>query len=235
MTVHPSTSRTLGIARMGGRDLVRAIRAILRSCRIALVGNCPVEPEDAAAIDAHDIVVRFNGCANYGASGQRTDALALCKSGDSGRRLAMDPAAINADALASAREFWITKPPEVVAAEELASQGDVRVCGDAADAIVANRIAGRPWRILNASVYWAAKHVIAASGASASARPSSGLLALLHIKATFWRPRVTLYGFTHQGGHGHVWAAERTFIDQQYRWVARAQQRGSRSVAPDQR
>ena len=89
----------------------RILRAFPRSLRprrrIALVGSGPIDPKAAAEIDDHDLVIRFNGCANYGATGRRIDVLVLSNSGGGGKHLANSPEAINLAAWAAAKEFWL--------------------------------------------------------------------------------------------------------------------------------
>ncbi|MDI6838706.1 MAG: Urease operon accessory protein, partial [Rhizobiaceae bacterium] len=49
--------------------------------RIVIVGNGEVPQGAAEAIDAADIVVRFNESRNFGLSGNRTDVVAVCNTG----------------------------------------------------------------------------------------------------------------------------------------------------------
>lgn len=190
--------------------------------RIALVGNGPIDPPHAATIDAHDIVVRFNSCANYGVTGTKTDAIVICNSGVSGKRFAVEPDAIDAFALASTEELWFAKPLEVVIFEERLSGERHDLCGDYTREIVASRATSCPWIVFDYRTYMEAKHAITNRGASVVAQPSTGLIALFHIKRTLWWPRVTLYGFTHQGWEGHDWAVERAIFNA-FKWVKRVQ------------
>jgi Glycosyltransferase family 29 (sialyltransferase) len=209
--------------------LVLAATCLIRR-RIALVGNGPVSPEAGPSIDSHDVVIRFNSCSHYGNAGYRTDILVICNSGNSGNRLANTTGAIAPAALAATREFWFTKAPSIIALEETIANGNPALSGDYKDALIARHVAGRPWQVIEPRTYRAAKRAIEALGADATSQPSSGLLAIFHIGVTYRRlPRVTLYGFTHKGWHGHAWLAERSVIDESLPWITRSRLRSESS------
>jgi hypothetical protein len=199
-------------------DTIKRLRTWMLApitARIAVVGNGPVDPSQAAPIDSHSMVVRFNGCWHYGTSGFKTDVLVLSNSGGSGKHLAYAADAIVPQALASARRFWFPKPPEAISD------------GDYTRDLIANRAGGRPWLVFGAAVYRDAEQALIEAGASCHCVPSSGLLALCYIRRTYWWPRVTLFGFTHHGWEGHAWDAERQLIDG---WGF---ERGASSPAPE--
>jgi hypothetical protein len=187
----------------------------LPRCRIALVGNGIVRAEQGPEIDAHDLVVRFNSCRHYGTTGYRTDVLVLINTGPAGRQLAREGDAINPAALAAARSFWIAKSADVAAAEFERAHERPTWDGpwDHASEIVERLIGSRPWRCLGANTFHAAQKLLLRHGASEAHQPSTGMLVLCHAKQTFWWPRITLFGFNHEGWSGHPWNAERSLID----------------------
>lgn len=200
------------------RLLPRPLRPTLR---IAVVGSGPVSPDAGDEIDAHDLVVRFNGCENYGIAGRRIDVLVLVNSGGSGKHLANSPEAINLAAWASAREFWLRAPPEILESMAAAHPDQAAdVWEDHTKDMLVNRVGIRPWQIISEQTYWAAHRTLKLNIREGQ-QPSTGMLALFHIRRAF-RPCVaSLYGFTHQGWKGHPWADERSLIDAWRDWVVR--------------
>jgi hypothetical protein len=189
---------------------------------IALIGNGPLRPAEGEAIDRHDLVVRFNSCSNYGEGGYRTDVLVLTNTGEPAEAFARNEAAINEGALISARAFWIARSPELVMAERKRHPDQAAYWTDYATEIVRNRVGSRPFQFLDAKTYWSAQEALKKYGATDWHQPSTGMLALFHIKTTMlWPCRVTLFGFTHEGWERHPWQAERALIDQ-WRWVRRS-------------
>lgn len=181
-----------------------------------MVGNGDVPQYYSQKIDANDMVIRFNTCANYGNSGVRTDALVLVNFGESGRRLAWEDC-IDPDALASAREFWIPNPPSILPEDRRRHP-----CEDYTADLIARRIGERPWKYLHADAYWEAQAALARLGASRCTRVSTGMQTLFHMRRFIPSSLVTLYGFSHEGWDGHPWEAERKQIDQWEDWVSRA-------------
>ena len=189
---------------------------------IALVGNGPLRRAEGEAIDRHTLVVRFNSCSNYGKGGYRTDVLVLTNTGDPAEAFARNEGAINEEALVSARAFWIARSPELVAIESKRRPDQAAYWTDHATEIIHNRVGSRPFRFLDARIYWSAHKALKKFGATDWHQPSTGMLALFHIKTTIpWPRRVTLFGFTHEGWERHPWQAERALIDR-WRWVRRS-------------
>jgi len=162
--------------------------------RIAVVGNGTVHPR-------HD-----------GQTGRRTDILVLNNTGGGGKHITYASDAINLQALASARKFWLVTAPQIASA-----RGDE----DFTDAMIERRVSGRPWRYIRARNYWSAKDALDTYGAAVDSRPSSGVLVLFQImnSPSFWRP-ITLFGFSHEGWEGHAWDAERALVDDWRGWCA---------------
>jgi hypothetical protein len=179
---------------------------------IAVVGNGPVSPGDNGIkydIDAHDLVVRFNSCANYRRTGKKTDFLVLINT-PNGRRFGRQQGAIDKCALESAKEFWFPYSPTLIAS--IADQNPSR-WQDVSDDLISRLVKNRPWRYIDAEIYWAAMNTLKMMGASPDKTPSTGLLCLFYLEKHFNPCKVTLYGFTHEGWSGHAWNAEREIID----------------------
>lgn len=179
---------------------------IPKHARIAVVGNGPVRAEDGPAIDAHDLVVRFNSCGNYGVSGWRCDVLALCNSGQTGRRFAAGRA-WNRLAAAIAKELWLMSP---------------KGCEDDYSEHIIPRMAGRPYWSAEPELCDETRGILKQFAASATTHPSSGMIVLAHLRQ-FMPITVTLFGFTHEGRGNHPWDAERRLVDQWSDWVKRRQ------------
>jgi hypothetical protein len=180
--------------------------AIAPGYRIAVMGNGPVQDIGSELINSHDLVVRFNTCGSY-RGGERTDIIVLISGGVHGRHFARNRGHVPPECLAQAREFWLTPKPGMRSYTE---------------EIVRRRIGRRPWRYISDEDQRHALRMLRTNGAGESYRPSSGLLALCHIRAAFPSARVTLFGFSHEGTGNHAWNVERTIIDNWFDWIARA-------------
>jgi hypothetical protein len=205
---------------------VRFIPQLRRPMTVAIVGNGPIDPLHADEIDAHDLVVRFNGCRNYGMSGHRTDYLVLTNTGEPARQFAYDPLALNAHAVEAAGRILLARPPNLVASE-LRRFPDDREYWETFDPDLIGRIRHKRWAYMRANIYRRARAVLRLYGAKKSDQPSTGILAIFHIAQQLRRQMrhssITLYGFTHQGWDRHPWNAERQLIDERWRgWVRRA-------------
>jgi hypothetical protein len=196
------------------------------SYRIAVIGNGPVDSRSSAEIDAHDLVIRFNACRHYGRAGRKIDVLVLSNTGSPATKFARHDKAINREALASAKSFWLARAPELVSAERILHPGDSRCWVTCDEEIIHKCVGNRPWQYIPAETYRLAKRNLDRYGARFDDHPSTGMLALFHIRRALRRRfrscRATLYGFTHQGWYRHPWAAERALIDRWRNWVARA-------------
>jgi hypothetical protein len=196
---------------------------IPKHARVAVVGNGPVAPGDGPHIDAHDVVIRFSGCKNYGVSGWKTDVLCLCNCGHLGAGIAFKGKSMNPMALADAKEVWLVRPREATAVHLAQWPEDADRWKDYTDEIVHRRLGDKPWRSLEPDLYWQAMNALARLGAGEKQAPSAGALVLFHLKGHFMPVEVTLFGFTHEGSEVHAWHAERQLVDQWSDWITRAQ------------
>lgn len=206
--------------------LVKFVPKLRRLRTVAIVGNGPVESFQSGEIDAHDLVVRFNGCRNYGVSGHRTDYLVLANTGEPARQFAFDPLGLHAQAVEAAGRILLARPPDLVASE-LRRFPDDREYWETFDQDLISRIRHKRWAYMRANVYRKSRAVLRLYGAKKADQPSTGILAIFHIAQQLRRrmlpSSITLYGFTHQGWDRHPWNAERQLIDDRWRgWVRRA-------------
>lgn len=194
---------------------------------VAMVGNGPVDSSQSVEIDSHDVVVRFNGCRNFGASGSRTNYLVLTNTGEPARQFASDPIALNIDAVQAANRVLLARSPKLVMSELQKFPDDREIWETFDRELIAHRIGHKPWGYMPARTYQKARDALIRYGAKKSDQPSTGILALFWFASAFRRrlspSLITLYGFTHQGWDRHPWDAERALIDHRWRnWVRRA-------------
>lgn len=185
--------------------------------RVAVVGNGKVALRHADEIDSHDFVIRFNACSNFGLSGLNTDLLVLVNTGLSGMRLARNAGEINPVALHAAKSFLFARAPDLIALQRdrrpiPPDAEDQFLWTDFSAEIIESHIRKRKWKFLPSSLYWRAQKSLEAFGATEDHEPSTGMLALFHLREKLRPQRITLYGFTHQGWPGHAWEAERALV-----------------------
>ena len=180
---------------------------------IAVVGNGPVDPACRQTIDEHEFVVRFNHCSNFETSGVRTDALVFAPVGPTGAINASEE--VHAGAIRHAKEFWFTRSADLIDEERrkaIAKGADTINLEDWTRQIIARHVGSRPYLFLDPKIYRRAERELAALGASEPFEPSSGVLALIHLRERFPRKAINLFGFTHEGWEGHSWEAERKLV-----------------------
>ena len=186
---------------------------------IAIVGSGPIDPRHGPKIDQHEIVIRFNACQNYGASGLKTDVLVLVNTGWSGKTLSRTPDAIHQGALAAAEDFWFPRHPKLINTQRrlrpiAPDAEDQDLWTDFSHELIDNHVGDRPFKYILASHYRAAQRCLEKLGSTQDFEPSTGFLTLYHLRRQIRPSRVTLYGFTHEGWGGHAWAAEKALIQQ---------------------
>lgn len=189
--------------------------------QIMIVGNGPVDDGDAALIDAADLVIRFNGCRNFGAAGRKTDIIAVCNTGRPGAAMLADPNWRNSEAVKATAEIWSVRDPDKFAAmrPQLAVTHPELddFCDDYTDGFAAFAGAnGKQHRIITRAVHEDLDFALEAHAPAPYVVPSSGMVvvhAILsdprHVKDT-----IILAGFGHTGWDGHPFDAERRLTDQ---------------------
>jgi hypothetical protein len=173
---------------------------------IAVVGNGPIGPGLGSAIDGHDIVLRFNDCCSHGAGGYRTDIVVIS---NASRPLAYDKnGTMKRECIEAARLFWLAIPPSVA-------------WRDHTDDILHRYVGLRPWRHFSTAVWSDAMTAIRNAGAPDDCIPSTGLLALCHLRCNHPSANPTLFGFSHSGTPRHAWGAERSIVEGWSDWLKR--------------
>ena len=185
---------------------------------IALVGNAPVSPQLAREIDAHEQVIRFNRCLNFGDAGTKTDVLVLCNTGGSAKAFVDYPAWLNWDAIRAAGEVWFPSHPETLPPCEDRDAHNFNFGPQ-----LAGMLDGKPWQYLPADLQRLRWKALDPFKPEKGKQPSTGLTVMVYLGSTrriLNRLRVSLYGFSHEGWEGHPWAAEKAYVDAQ-RWIRR--------------
>lgn len=162
---------------------------------ISLVGNGPIRSDEAAHIDASDVVVRMNRAQRCGGAGKRTDILVLSRISVIGHFFGPPVSRL---ALRGCKEVWVLKQ-DLLSAQETA--------------LVTKLAAGRLELAFDDSEISFARDMLKLHGAHAEKDlPSQGAtvlgVLLLRTDAT-----IKVLGFTHEGWQGHPWAAERRWFD----------------------
>lgn len=191
----------------------KKIRNILTSSpkTIALVGNGDGAIGKAEKIDGHDFVVRINRAIHYGPAGMRTDALAIINWSSPGCWMSNGETPINSDALAAAKEIWLPMPPEEMEAvkndqpEEFPWPGYV----DFTSEVIEKLVGERPYLKFPPMIWGDLTRDLRSLGAEKIMAASTGALVLAYLVRAFPKSQITLYGFSHEGWHGHPWEQER--------------------------
>ncbi len=188
--------------------------------RIVIVGNGEVPQGAAEAIDAADMVVRFNECRNFGLSGSRTDVVAVCNTGRPALMMLSSPEWRASRPVADCREIWSVRDPEkfrelhpvlMLTRPELAD-----FCDDYTDAFAAFASdAGKVHAVIDRFVHEAVDAALAPFDPGDYVVPSSGMVVVARILAQVEEAgdAVVLTGFSHEGWDGHPFAAERRLVD----------------------
>jgi hypothetical protein len=161
---------------------------LARARTVALVGNGPVGRDNAAEIDAADLVIRMNRAQMCGVAGRRTDVLVLNAYLEKAFGAYGKP--IVGAARRDAREIWVrhNKPGRSI-------------------------IDGRPIVTFGRDTMLRASANLAAHGAPPERdTPSLGASALQYLIERS-EAEILLYGFTHKGNEVHCWDAERRWTD----------------------
>lgn len=188
--------------------------------RIVIVGNGEVPPGAAEAIDAADMVVRFNECRNFGSSGCRTDVVAVCNTGRPALTMLSSPEWRASRPVTDCLEIWSVRDPEkfhalhpalMLSHPELAD-----FCDDYTDALAAFAYdAGKTHAVIDRSVHEAVDAALVPFDPGDYVVPSSGMVVVARILAEAEEAgdAVILTGFSHEGWDGHPFAAERRLVD----------------------
>lgn len=192
--------------------------------RIIIIGNGEIAQGVAELADASDMVVRFNLCSTYGASGHKCDVVALCNTGRPAKQMAFSAEWRAHPAVQSAGEIWSVRDaakfhdmkPQIIARyPELDDFFE-----DFTDefAALAKR-EGKSDCVIDRAVHEALDAEMSRLDGASYVCPSSGLVAIAHILKNVKQPsdEVLIAGFGHQGWALHPFVAEKRLIDE---WAA---------------
>jgi hypothetical protein len=183
-----------------------------------IVGNGPLADNAADAIDAADLVVRFNDCASAGPGGHHTDIVAVCNTGRPARWMVSSMDWRTKPAVQAAKEIWSVRDPRKFAALRAplaSSHPDLDdFCDDYTDAFATFAADnGKAHIVIDQSVHGAADAALAAVGAEPYVVPSSGMIVVTQMLWTYPQGKIVVAGFTHAGWSGHPFAAERRLME----------------------
>jgi hypothetical protein len=187
---------------------------------IMIVGNGKIDPRLAAAIDAADLVMRFNDCRSVGDGGTRTDIVTVCNTGRPGKKMLEESGWKDNPAVRAASAIWCVRDPRKFAA----MRGPLAVshpelddfCDDYTDGFAAfAKDHGKILHIIPGATHERLDRELAAFDPVPYVVPSTGLVAIAEFLGAFRQPgdRVQLVGFGHQGWEWHPWEAERQWVD----------------------
>ncbi|NSZ17600.1 Urease operon accessory protein [Agrobacterium vitis] len=188
--------------------------------KIMIIGNGEVPQEVADAIDAADMVIRFNGARNFGMAGHRTDVMAVCNTGRPAKAMLADCAWRNSPAVDISGAIWSVRDP----AKFEAMKPDILVNFPELDDLFEDqtdnfaefaRSNGKDHVVLPALAHEAAVAALDPYDPGLYVTPSSGLVVMSHVlhDPAFAGDRIFVAGFSHTGWDGHPFAAERQVID----------------------
>lgn len=185
-----------------------------------IVGNGSVPDGAGAAIDAADIVVRFNDCRTVGSGGQKTDIVAVCNTGRPGLAMLGGGRWKSSAAVRQAREIWCVRSGAKFAAMRPGLGETHPDLDDFCDDYTVGfesfcRSTSRRFRIVPADVHEQVDRDLAGFSPDAYVVPSSGMIVIADILAHLATPddEVVLAGFGHSGWQWHPFAAERRYVD----------------------
>ncbi|WP_064696964.1 glycosyltransferase family 29 protein [Rhizobium aegyptiacum] len=183
-----------------------------------IVGNGSVDRQHVAAIDAADLVVRFNDCRSTSTSGMRTDVVAVCNTGRPARSMLGSDTWSMHPAVAAASEIWCVRDPKRFAAmkrllavvhPELddfcddGTQGFEQFCC----------LSGKRCLVISEATHDRVDDALREFNPAPYIVPSSGMIVIASVLDMFATDEITIAGFGHQGWEHHPFAAERRLVD----------------------
>lgn len=183
-----------------------------------IVGNGPLADNAADAIDAADLVIRFNDCASAGQGGQRTDIVAVCNTGRPAKWMLSSPEWRSNAAVRSATEIWSVRDPRkfAVLRETLGlAQPELEdFCDDYTDAFaIFARDSGKTHVVIDQAIHADVDAALKLEGAEPYVVPSSGMIVVTEMLGRYPHDDIVLAGFSYTGWPGHPFAAERRLMD----------------------
>nr|WP_132073684.1 Urease operon accessory protein [Sinorhizobium americanum] len=193
---------------------------MLMGRRVMIVGNGEVPEGAAAAIDAADLVIRFNDCRSVGRGGTRTDIVAVCNTGRPALAMLGGGRWKTSEPVRQAREIWSVRSAAKFAAmrADLANThpGLDDFCDDYTTGFESfARLTGRRHRVVPPETHERLEQDLARFAPPPYVAPSSGLVVIADILSGIASAgdEIVLAGFGHTGWEWHPFAAERRYVD----------------------
>ncbi len=186
--------------------------------RIMIVGNGAVDCRYAPIIESADLVVRFNDCRSTGASGLRTDVVAVCNTGRPAKSMLGSDVWRSHPAVAQAEEIWCVRDPRKFAAMKpliavLHPELD-DFCDDGTQAFNAFCLeSGKRCFVIDERTHDWVDDVLQSYHPAPYVVPSSGIIVIASVLDRYPNATVTIVGFGHEGWEYHPFAAERRLVD----------------------
>ncbi|WP_034856580.1 hypothetical protein [Sinorhizobium sojae] len=187
---------------------------------IMIVGNGEVPEGAAAAIDAADLVIRFNDCRSTGKGGSKTDIVAVCNTGRPALAMLGGGRWKTSEPVRQAREIWSVRSGARFAAMRARLATTHPDLDDFCDDYTAGfesfaRATGRKHRVIPAETQDRLERDLSRFEPSRYVVPSSGLVAIADIllNGASSSDHFVLAGFGHSGWVWHPFAAERRYVD----------------------
>jgi hypothetical protein len=185
-----------------------------------IVGNGEVPEGAAAAIDAADLVIRFNDCRSVGRGGMTTDIVAVCNTGRPALSMLGGGRWKTSGPVRQACEIWSVRCGAKFAAMRTALAGTHPDLDDFCDDYTAGfesfaRATGKQHRVIPAETQERLESDLARFEPPPYVAPSSGLVVIADILFNFASAGddIVLAGFGHSGWEWHPFAAERRYVD----------------------
>ncbi|MGG7516533.1 Urease operon accessory protein [Allorhizobium undicola] len=185
-----------------------------------IVGNGEVAADAAPFIDACDMVIRFNGCRNFGLAGRRTDIVALCNTGRPAKAMLEDETWRASEAVKAASALWMVRDPahfEALRTGILARHPELDDFFDDYTAAFAGLCAsqGKQHVVIPGAIHGEAVAQLRLHDGDPGVVPSSGMIVITHLlnDPAYRQDKIMLTGFSHEGWEGHPFAAEKRLID----------------------
>lgn len=185
---------------------------------IVIVGNGDVAPAAGEAIEAADIVVRFNDCRSTSTSGLRTHAVAVCNTGRPAKAMLSSADWRDHPAVKAASAIWSVRDPRFFAALRaplgLSHPELDDFCDDYTDQFDAFAAAtDKRHVVIDQSIHRAVDTALAAYAPAPYVVPSSGMIVIADVLAKNPEADVAIAGFGHVGWEWHPFAAERSLLN----------------------
>lgn len=185
---------------------------------VMIVGNGDIAAGAAAAIDAADLVIRFNDCRSMGAGGSRTDVVAVCNTGRPARAMLGSAEWRKSPAVAAASEIWSVRDPVKFAALRaplaLSHPELDDFCDDYTDQFTAFcQATGKRHVVIGQSVHESVDAALAAYEPGSYVVPSSGMIVIADVLLRHPDDDIAVIGFSHTGWDEHPFAAEKQLVD----------------------